>query len=247
LSGLISLLNASLEDLDFILENSFKKRLVIHSTLKVIKEVRVDVNRYVIPWSGGLDSTVVLDDYAATSSKLYKVIAVSVSGHPNINKHQMIAQNKAQKNYMVYAKRRGYHIEHRKIKILGKGEWDGRGDVVAQSILWLSALTPTLRDGDKILFPYIQNDCFWHYKDKFEAIFNAICSMKDVKVTFEYPLEWCTKYDVLSKGRFIPKKCWFSCDRTKNSKPCGKCDKCNEIKKAYERLKAKEVLSERSG
>jgi len=192
-----------------------------------------DPGRYIVAWSGGLDSTALLHWYATTSSEAYQVVAVSVIGHPNLNKFQLSLQNKAQARFLKYAKSKGYHIEHRKIKIGGSGIWDGPSDGTGQPILWALAIAASLRDNDTVLMGYICKDDFWHYKHQFLKLFNAICEFKGVKATIEFPFEWVEKAEVIDKIAKVPKNCWFSCDRTNNNKPCGICKKCLAIQKCF--------------
>jgi|GEM_PF-4650122 len=196
--------------------------------------------RNIVVWSGGADSTLVLNDYAGVSSEDYPVVALSVAGHRFLGSEFLKAQGKAQAEYLKLAKKRGYHIRHEKILFSGNYDWGVKkncrddGAPSAQSVMWLSAVMNVVGEGDKVHFGYIKGDCFWHYREQFEAAFGALCALKGVKAKLNYRLEWERKGDVLRrlKGAKIPQRCWFSCEYTKNGKPCGSCAKCDEIKMA---------------
>ena len=192
----------------------------------------------VVIWSGGADSTWVLDHYAGVSSEDFPIRAVSIVAHPNLNKEFLKAQSIAQKNYLVLAKKRGYHIEHEKVSVRGNLKWGNPPDsfihASGQPVMWLSALIQAVGDGDRALLGYIRGDCFWHIRDKFEGAFNAMCALKGVKAELSYPVEYQHKAGVLRKLKEakIPDRCWFSCDQTTDGRPCNKCSKCDDIKNA---------------
>jgi 7-cyano-7-deazaguanine synthase in queuosine biosynthesis len=191
--------------------------------------------RYVVLWSGGADSTLVLNDYSKVSSEGYPLIALSITGHPNLHGPFVKAQNAAQKRYLKFAKRKGYHIKHYRMKVGGNFVWGGDHSGTAQPTVWLGALAHVIGHNDTVLAGYTQNDGFWHFNHQFREAFKAICALKELKgVTIEFPLEYTEKKNVLRRlvdGK-IPASCWFSCDSTRNSKPCGRCSKCEDIKEA---------------
>jgi 7-cyano-7-deazaguanine synthase in queuosine biosynthesis len=199
-----------------------------------------DRHRNVVVWSGGADSTALLDWYASTSSKATPTLALSIASHPYLHKDSVKAQNTAQEAYLKYARRKGYHIQHKIVKVSGKFDWGGPTSGTAQSIVWLFAIAQVLQDDDIVLMGYIRKDDFWHYRDKFVALFDAMCAYKDVKAKIQFPLEWDTKSEVIGRLRNakVPNKCWTSCDNYKGKKPCGVCSKCITLKEACEGYEA---------
>lgn len=192
----------------------------------------------IVLWSGGADSTWLLHHYAGASSEDHRVRALTIAKHHYLSKPFLTAQGWAQLNYLALAKERGYHISHEKIEVDGDWTW-GESSISfkhnpAQPLMWLSALAQAMGDGDTVLMGYIRGDCFWHFRDKFEAAFRAICDLKGVKATLEYPIEYQYKADILrelNKER-IPDSCWFTCEDTQNGTPCGKCTNCEAISEA---------------
>jgi len=188
---------------------------------------------YLVAWSGGADSTAVLQHYAEASSQDYPTRAISIAGHPQLNKKFMHAQEWARVNYLAWAKKRGLHIRHERIHMAGNFELRTTGEEQwrAQPLLWLSVLLQAVGDGDEVLLGYIRNDGFWHVRHLFEAAFAAGCALKGVTATLTFPGEWWTKADVLERLRKarVPDRCWFTCEQTQDGKPCGACSKCKEV------------------
>jgi hypothetical protein len=191
------------------------------------------MGRNIIVWSGGADSTALLDYYAGCSSEDYPVKAISISKHPNLVKGQTECEGKARKRYLELARSRGYWIEHEEIEF-GDG-FSAHGPEGAgppgQMMMWMCAITPCVSDGDSVMFAYIKGDAMWHYKYEFVNAFDAIMKLKGVNAKIEFPFEWNTKidiFDILKKAN-ISSKHWWSCERPrKNGTRCGKCNKCKE-------------------
>jgi len=198
-------------------------------------------NRTVVLWSGGADSTLLLHQYAGVSSEDYPVVALSVIGHPNLNKHQISAQNAAQQRYLKFAKKKGYHIDHQTVITSGKFVWGGDHDGNAQPVVWLGALAQIVGKNDIVLMGYIRDASFWHFNHEFKEAFRTMCGLKGLEAKLSFPLEYHHKWEVMQdlKSEKIPDNCWFSCDGTANKKPCGSCSKCKEIEDAKKELLAR--------
>jgi 7-cyano-7-deazaguanine synthase in queuosine biosynthesis len=188
-------------------------------------------------WSGGADSTYLLDRWARVSSEHYPVRAVTVIEHPKLSKPFLKAQRAAQLEYLAHARKKGYHIKHEIVRVQGSFAWGVEGNSgdhgrpTAQSLMWLHAIGQVIGDEDKVIVGYIRGDAFWHFRDEFEATFKAMCKLKGVQAELRYDLEWQYKADILRllKKAKIPQRCWFSCESTTDGKPCGACSKCDEI------------------
>lgn len=193
------------------------------------------MSNHIVVWSGGADSTLVLNDYAGVSSQDYPVRAITVAAHPFLAKKALAAQSVAQRNYLALAKKRGYHIQHEKMSIRGKWTWGKTPEAFrhasSQPIMWLAMLMQSVGDGDTVHMGYIRGDCFWHIRSQFEAVFESFCKLKGVDAELNFPVEYHYKAEVLRKLREakVPGSCWFGCEYTKNGKPCGACNKCDEI------------------
>lgn len=194
------------------------------------------MGRQVVVWSGGADSTCLLQYYAKYSSKEKPVTAITIDGYPQISKGQLECQRFAQKRYLRFAKKEGLFIEHLKIKVEASSECaieSGKNRSV-QPVMWLSAIMPFVNDGDTVCFSYIHKDGIWKSKAEFEKAFYSLCKLKGVDAKLEFSLDEWRKYQVLNylKEEGITHNMWWACERPIRKKPCGVCYKCCEIKMA---------------
>jgi 7-cyano-7-deazaguanine synthase in queuosine biosynthesis len=195
------------------------------------REARL-MGRNVVIWSGGVDSTWVLDHYAGVSSEDYPVVALSVAKHPNLSREHLCVQNEVQKRYLKHAKKKGYHIKHEIVSVSGSFLlYADTEKGLGQPLIWYSCLLPCVKDGDVVHFGYVRNDCFWHNRAVFENAFDSLCKLKGIEASLNYPLEWDRKVDVLERLRKakVPNNCWGSCDYPKGKRSCGVCSKCESI------------------
>lgn len=197
------------------------------------------MSRQVVIWSGGMDSTLLLDQTVdnLVGSEDSQVTAISILSHNNINKNLLRAQSIAQQNYLKFASDQGksQYIDYVTVEILGTYE----ATQTSQSEVWLCHIFPYLQSQDTVMFGYIKQDCFWHFKDSFVQAFTGLCTLKEATITLEFPLEWKTKVEILDAlmSRGIPESCWWTCeDVVENMLPCGKCSKCDELSKARQDL-----------
>lgn len=189
----------------------------------------------VVIWSGGADSTAMLDYFAGVSCKDYPVRAVSVVSHPYMRKEFMRCQTVAQKEYLKLAKKRGYWIDHERIRMSGNFKVEFPEESMPQQMcVWLGTIMPCVSDGDEVAFGYIKPDCMWHYRSEFVSAFHAMCAIKGVSAKVEFPFEWSEKYQIFDmlKSAGIPGRCWWSCDHPVGGKKCGECQKCKKEKGA---------------
>lgn len=186
-----------------------------------------------VVWSGGADSTYLLNHYATVSCEEYPVRAVTVIRHPYLCSDQLAMQNKARKNYLKFAKSKGYHVSCETVAISGSFSFK-HSDVSAQMLMWLTAIAPCVGEGDTVCFAYIKEDGMWHHKQKFVDAFHSLCAVKGVSAELKFPFEWTHKYQILDrlKANRVPKLCYWTCDHPVSGKACGKCEKCLEIARA---------------
>lgn len=189
--------------------------------------------RNVVIWSGGADSTYILDHYAGVSSEDYPVVALSVVEHTHLKREQVKIQNEAQARYLAHAKKKGYHIKHEKVSV--RGNFQLFADVqngMGQPLLWFVYLLSCVGENDTVHLGYIKGDSFWHNRTIFEDAFKALCRLKGLKAALSYPCEWDQKVNILEKLKKakVPNDCWWSCDHPEDGKVCKGCEKCLAIK-----------------
>jgi hypothetical protein len=178
----------------------------------------------------------VLHRYAGVSSADYPVIALSCEYHSQISEPQMKCQLRAQLNYLEFAKSKGFHVRHERIRL----QTDAVLATGGQAQVWLCLFAPYVDKSDTVLFGYVRNDEFWHYRDKFEKAFKAQLEFGEIQAEIQYPLEWETKASVLRelRDKNVPRNCIWTCENPVEDEPCGKCNKCREFNEAMEKLKA---------
>jgi len=197
--------------------------------------------RNIVVWSGGYDSTLVLHNLAKASSKENSVIALYVDWKGKLNSLKVIKEKEVMKNYLAYAKQKGFHIKFHTVTFSSTLGIYGYGHT--QACLWVCAVMPFIETGDRVYFGYHERDRFWSCNSQvyhaFENMF-YIRSLKDVKIV--YPLEYKSKCEVLQEINKlkIPKKCFWTCEnpvrKGKNIVKCGNCDPCiNHRLALYER------------
>jgi len=194
-----------------------------------------------VVWSGGMDSTALLHWQAGVSSRDYPVRAITVEEHLYINRYQLKAQAQAQKKYLAFAAKNGVWIKHERVCIKGNPTIDE--GIGGQAYIWLSHIAPYIHKNDNVHFAYIKPDTFWHHKKEFLEAFDSLVKMLGVKAKVMFDFEWKTKVEIIEmfeRKYKIPRSCYWSCEGTKNTKPCGTCNKCIELKNAREELKKKD-------
>lgn len=200
--------------------------------------------RKVVIWSGGPDSTVVLHAAALEASPKKPVIALGVTGHPQLDTSEQVAESRARKAYLKLAKKRGLHIDYKTVEIRGSAAMVVKPESVdagAQAPMWLCFLAPYFGENDLVSFGYIASDSFWHGRHQFEMAMKAVAKLMGVTVTYHYPLEWWKKSEVvdyLSRNK-IPKTCYWTCMYPRGRRRCGKCKKCLEWAAGVAQWKAK--------
>jgi len=189
-----------------------------------------------VVWSGGLDSTFLLTKIAEEfSSKKFPVLAYSfVTDFLNSNK--VIMENRARKNYLRWAKKRGFHIDYKEVSITfstipNKG-W-------AQGLSWFSFIIPFIPNDCDVYFGYIQGDSIWLAVNYFHEAYKNLSYVGDKKNTklcypFSYKKKWEIVKEVVDYG--IPKKCFWTCEEPEKKKgkikKCGKCEPCRTLQAA---------------
>ena len=197
--------------------------------------------RNIVVWSGGCDSTLVLHNLAKLSSKESPVIAISIDWKVKLHPKKVIKEKEVRKNYLVYAKRKGYHIKNYTVTISSALDVEASGH--GQLCLWICAILPFIKSNDNVHFGYHEGDTCWSGYTQVYRIFENICFLRNLtNVSVKYPLEYKSKNDILQEldTLKIPKKCFWWCEdpisRGKNIRMCGKCNPCITHKLAlYER------------
>ena len=194
---------------------------------------------YLVAWSGGCDSTLVLADLLRDGNK---VATVSLNfrhmgGNTQSRGARKVLKKKLEKKY-------GEFVSH-------EISWDSETMIEgictpfggAQPLFWSLIGSLFLSPGEFFALGYIAKDCVWDNWDNFCTVFNRQLSMlgklnEDRKALYT-PLRYIEKPEVLVrlKNLGLYEDCWY-CERGDLSKePCDKCASCVTHLEALVRLR----------
>lgn len=200
-------------------------------------------NRTVVIWSGGADSTLILDQLAREASSTHPILAISISGHPQMPDAQFPAEALAREAYLRHARSKGYHIQHETISLKNSEGLVVQGEAT-QAVVWFSAVMPYIGDKDRVYLGYIRGDDFWHWHEAYRRLFDTFCAFKGIQAALHFPLEWADKASVMRQLLLygVPKSCYWTCENPQRSEtspgtfePCTYCNKCCAMQDAESR------------
>jgi len=178
-------------------------------------------------WSGGCDSTLILDRLLANSSELNPVRALTII-HDQIypKKQPALARKKAK----AYWKKKGFHLDHVEFNVTRTGNIQAnQSGGLSQPMFWLSFSIPYLLEEEDLYLGYVREDCIWHYKKELYGVFENWRKMSRRIGELRTPFEWTHKSAVISVLKDVDdlyKRTWW-CEQVSNSKePCGECTPC---------------------
>ena len=149
----------------------------------------MSLQKHIVIWSGGADSTLLLCDWAAHFAKYNRkeqLIALTVTYHAMCNKEQLKCQIRAQSEFKKFAKAKGWNIKYETVRISGTARNTGR-----QAFLWATQLMPYFSDGDCVGWGYTAfDDGFWHFSNEFLDILKAGNLYRRIEVDYRFPLEY---------------------------------------------------------
>lgn len=199
--------------------------------------------RKLVIWSGGLDSTTLLDQFARESTKEKPILTFSFETD-FLQGNKVVKEREVRKNYLKYAKKMGYHIDSRTIKVKSDISVVGRG--WPQQVFWMSFILPFIPEDSDVNIGFVQGDCVWMAVSNFYTIFNEfkyIGNRENVKLSF--PFAYTTKCEVWKKFKEakIPHNCFWTCEfpvKTKTGiRSCGRCNPCISLVMAKKELKCR--------
>ena len=183
-----------------------------------------------IVWSGGCDSTLLLEQYGKVGAAWGRAKSISFS-HPQIGHSQV--QKVARQKILAELRKRDYEICHLEVELTSEGDnvFAEPGDGLIQPIIWLAMAMPYLAKDETLYMGYVQSDDIWHRRENLFGAFDHLAKLMGKEGKLELPLEWYTKttvYQQLQRKGLLD-LCW-TCESPGsgilNPVPCGHCTSC---------------------
>lgn len=193
---------------------------------------------HVVIWSGGLDSTLILDRLCSSGDK--NVWAFSINWHM-INELKRKKEKEVRKNYIKYAKQQGYEFCHEEINV--NASFGASSSGLPQAMFWFSVVPVYLPQNSVVYYGYHRGDDFWHYSQKAKELIKLSEEIGERKIQLQFPLEYMEKGDIIQEyqSRGIPQNCFWSCEDPGvimgTIIPCEKCEPCITYQTALYRNK----------
>lgn len=180
-------------------------------------------------WSGGMDSTLALFNLA-TDYPRDMIHAVTILNFGN-SENQKKSEIKSRKLIKTDLKKRGItNISYHDIDVRTNFNTETQ-----QAPLWFNYVMPNIKDGDELHMSYLSSDGwdFFYYKPLLENAFDSICKLRGIKATLHFPyVNWLKGEIIKDLKKFKLYKYTSYCGDPKNNlKPCGKCIKCQSVKR----------------
>lgn len=194
---------------------------------------------HVVIWSGGMDSTLVLDQVCATNPE--KCIWAFTINWDALNGLKVKKEKEARYHFNRRVILNNYDIAHRTITVTA--DMGATNTRYAQGLAWFSYMIPYLPKDSIVYFGYHSGDeTTAECGPLFEKLIKTAAKISDRKIQLRYPLQYKSKREILDEfiSRKIPMTCFWTCEnpRRRSGKiiTCGRCNPCISLKTAkYER------------
>lgn len=191
-----------------------------------------------VMWSGGLDSTYLLDRVAYFYSTPHDPVYTISFKYPYVHKLKEKMEEKARNKYLKYAKKKGYNIQPFDLEITEAPPSYTDSGHCEQAKLWFFLGIPFVWSNSVVHFGYVKRDSFWHDKQYYDAVMGQLPNLGN-DITVAYDLENTSKHDIIDK---IPEELYWYCESPEKKKKkkkiveCGRCNCCIDHKLAeYQR------------
>jgi len=182
----------------------------------------------IIPWSGGMDSTLLAYQEALENPKeMINLVAII----DKANTHYAFEQEAKARVKILKELKYLKNIQYFEITVntsLSEGNWT--------LPLWLCYIAPIISDKDIVKFAYLSSDGidFFDKRDIMIKTFTSIMELRGISANIEFPYQYKTKgyvIEELKKLKRLYRLTYFCGDPSKKGKPCGKCMKCMSVKR----------------
>jgi 7-cyano-7-deazaguanine synthase in queuosine biosynthesis len=194
---------------------------------------------HVVVWSGGCDSTLLLNLVAENFGTYEKPVKAISIHHHLIGDMKNRKETESREKILSELKSRGLHIVHNVIEI--KSEMDymyGKGGGLPQAFVWALNILTYVAHGSNVYFGYIRHDDFWHLRQYFEEMIEAGCKLLGKEIKLHFPLEYCSKEYIIADlaVRKLYDLVWWCEIPTEKGEKCGECIPCKTHSTALVKL-----------
>lgn len=183
---------------------------------------------HVVVWSGGYDSTLILDRLCSSRDKNVWAFAVDWDMVDELKRKQ---EKTARERYREYAKTKGYTFSYQTVTVSADMSAGDLG--LPQALAWVNYVAPYLPERAKVYFGYHRGDDFWAFSHLAKRILRIVALFGERRVQPVYPLKLLSKREIIHefRQRGIPDSCAWSCEEPKLTleglvTPCGFCAPC---------------------
>lgn len=178
-------------------------------------------------WSGGCDSTHILETYLNTG---FTVRTIGLS-HQNVHSSDKMraARTKIRKWFRRRKKKEWPHTE---VTVKHEGSFDASthpdGMGLSQPLIWLPpAMLYLEKEEEDLAVGYIKGDDVWHRWPQVLQMFEAMKKMRDQSGSLVTPAEWTSKAQVIhGLHKELLRLCWWCESPDSDGDECGKCASC---------------------
>jgi len=178
-----------------------------------------------LTWSGGCDSTYLLNYLCQYATKDSPVRTISIN-HPQIAAYDMQVMAR-QRILEELIDNRHYHIDHTEVEIINNGPAScvsGTGS--NQAAIWVSMALLYLNEGEDLYLGFIKKDDIWHSWPHMKTMFEEGLKLMGKTGKLNLHTEHLTKWEILKglKEDKLLDMTWHCEDDSLT--PCGRCISC---------------------
>lgn len=182
-----------------------------------------------ICWSGGCDSTLLLEDVLRERQHQVRTISIlqnQIAGQSSEKIARRILKKKLEAKYGKFD---SFEITLKQTTPAVSGQ-------MIQPLIWIPISMIYLRENEDLYLGYIRGDDMWHYRTEIFSMFNTTAQVMAKYGNLCMPLEWTSKNAVIEKleKSGLYNYTWW-CQEFNRLTPCQDCESCktHEMYKKY--------------
>lgn len=190
------------------------------------------MKRYLVAWSGGLDSTYLVYKLLKEGHSVTAVY-IKIINNEGKTKMEELAIEKMKEIFTRMAREREwkFSIEHSSAQVGHNNACNYR---IKQFPIFCYGLLGCVNENiDEVAMAYVMNDDAMSYMDEFRAIWDSYTPLLQKAVPLVFPLSKHNKYEIYNDLPTEFKEHIWVCENPINNKPCGECCPCKRAAREY--------------